>query len=311
MPLCFGSDWNVICNQVQEFALRRNDGYWTVEFTAMASPCEILIRTNDKSEVEKLASLAYYETRRIERKYSRYRDDNIVHAINNSAGQPVALDEETYRLLHYAEQCYELSEGLFDVTSGILRRAWRFDGGDFSPNTEQIASLLELVGWTEVRLKTDSIALLPGMEVDFGGIGKEYAVDRIADLLFRAGGHSLMVNFGGDVRCIGANDSAEPWVIGIESPDHEGTIVGSLNLATGAVATSGDAKRFCLVDGKRLGHILNPRTGWPVAGAPRSVTVVSDLCSEAGFLATLAMLSGSEAESFLKSQEVVYHCIFD
>ncbi len=300
---------NVVCEQGQGFALQRHEGYWTVEFTAMASPCEVLIKTNDKSEVEKLASLAFYETKRIEQKYSRYLKDNIVHRINNSEGKAVALDEETHKLLHYAEQCFGLSEGLFDVTSGILRRAWRFDGGEFAPDREQIQGLLKLVGWDRVALKSDSIQLLPGMEIDFGGIGKEYAVDRVADLVFRACLRPVMVNFGGDIRCLAPDRPGEPWVIGIEKPGEDGAILGSLELQNGAVATSGDSKRFCLVGGKRLGHILNPRTGWPVADAPRSVTVVSDTCSEAGFLATMAMLSGKDAESFLRAQEVVHHCV--
>ncbi len=299
----------MVCEQSQGFALRRHEGYWTVEFTAMASPCEVLIKLDKKSEVEKLASLAFYETKRIEQKYSRYLKGNIVDTINNSEGKTVLLDEETYKLLHYAEQCFGLSEGLFDVTSGILRRAWRFAGGIYEPNQGQIADLLRLVGWEKVSLQAESLQLLPGMEIDFGGIGKEYAVDRVADLVYRACESPVMVNFGGDVRCIAPDGAHSPWVIGIENPGDEGTILGSLELLNGAVATSGDSKRFCVINGKRLGHILDPRTGWPVMDAPQSVTVVSDSCSEAGFLATMAMLSGRDAEIFLTAQEVVYHCV--
>ena len=118
-----------------------------------------------------------------------------------------------------------------------------------------------------------------------------------------------MVNFGGDLRAVGHGADSSPWLIGIEKPDENERSVGEIELADGAVATSGDAKRFCTYKGKRLGHILNPRTGWPVSDMPRSVTVIAEYCMVAGFLATMAMLSGDEAEQFLDEQEVKYHCI--
>lgn len=276
---------------------------------AMASPCEVLLQVDSESDAEQLASFALQESRRIEQKFSRYREDNIVHAINTGNGRPIPIDEETGRMLHYAGQCYDLSGGRFDITSGILRRAWRFDGGEFSPDQRQIDALLENVGWNKVELMPESIRLRPGMEIDLGGIGKEYAADRVADQLFEQSEASLMVNFGGDIRAIAVDAASLPWIIGIEDPHRDGGVVGSLEVANGAAATSGDARRFCVVGGRRLGHILNPRSGWPAAEAPRSVTVIADFCTEAGFLATLAILNGADAESFLSAQGVVFHCV--
>ncbi|MBP7698485.1 MAG: FAD:protein FMN transferase [candidate division Zixibacteria bacterium] len=275
----------------------------------MASPCEILIRCRRRSEAEHVASLAAAETRRIERKLSRYRDDNIIHAINAGTGAAVEVDDELARLLTYADQCYRLSGGLFDITSGVLRRAWKFDGSTASPDRDLIESLLGRVGWEKVEWDGRRLRLQPGMEIDLGGLGKEYAADRAADLAFRASGAPLMANFGGDIRALSADPDSPPWVVGIEDPLREGTAVGRIDLSNGGVATSGDARRFCLVEGVRLGHILNPRTGWPVADAPRSVTVLGDYCVEAGFLATLAMLHGRAAEDFLAGEKVPYHCI--
>jgi FAD:protein FMN transferase len=291
-------------------SIEKKDSHWRISFGAMGSPCEILIYHDNKSEVEKSASLAFSETRRIEQKFSRYRDDNIIHAINNSNGQPVLLDAETRQLLKYADDCYNLSEGLFDITSGILRKAWVFDGRVADLNEEQIKSLLQLVGWKKAEFSGDSLRLAPGMEIDLGGIGKEYAVDKVAQMLFEAAGRSLMVNFGGDIRAIKSESDDRPWSVGIENPSAEDDAVGVIELAHGAIATSGDARRFCMVNGRRLGHILNPQTGWPVAGAPRSVTVLGNYCMEAGILSTLAMLQGKEAEEFLKEQDVTYHCIW-
>lgn len=256
-----------------------------------------------------LASLAFSETTRIEQKFSRYRADNIVHAINHGDGSPVAVDEETAHLLTYAGQCYDLSGGLFDITSGVLRRAWKFDGRVVHPDQRLIDTLRELVGWTKVRYDGASITLLAGMEIDFGGIGKEYAVDRVAQLVFGASGRPVMVNFGGDIRACSAETDPHTWDVGIEDPLRHDRPLGLIALSRGAVTTSGDAHRCCYVDGQRLGHILDPRTGWPAADAPQSVTVLGEYCTEAGLLSTLAILQGANAESFLSAQGVVYHCV--
>jgi thiamine biosynthesis lipoprotein len=291
------------------FALTRRDDRWIISYSAMASPCEVQVYCESQSEAERAASLAFSETRRIEQKFSRYRTDNVIYTVNNSDGQPVKLDDETSRLMHYADQCYRLSERLFDITSGVLRKAWTFDGREIEVDEARIAALMDLVGWDKVGLSDDTIALRPGMELDLGGIGKEYAVDRVAQMLIAEISAPLMVNFGGDIRIIGPADKPLTWTIGIERPEEENRAVGEIELTGGGVATSGDARRFCLHRGRRLGHILNPLTGWPVTEAPRSVTVIADTCVEAGFLSTLAMLQGESAEKFLEAQQVVFHCI--
>jgi thiamine biosynthesis lipoprotein len=188
----------------------------------------------------------------------------------------------------------------------VLRRAWKFDGKPLVPDRALIESLRARVGWERVLFDGESITLPPGMEIDLGGIGMEYAADRVADLLAAHSG-TVMVNLGGDIRATA--DGTGPWKIGIENPQSEGGVVGELRVTTGGVATSGDARRYCIVDGVRLGHILDPRTGWPVEGAPHSVTVVAETCTSAGFLSTLAMLQGREAEEFLAAQGVTYHCV--
>ena len=293
-----------------EYQLRRDDSHWTIGFMAMASPCEILIRCGKHSDADRLASLALAEARRIERTYSRYRDDNIVYKINHSDGRPIEADDELARLLDYAGQCYRLSDGMFDITSGVFRKAWRFDGAEIEPDAELIESLGEKVGWDRVGWEGKTLRLQPGMEIDFGGIGKEYAVDVVAEMLFRESGDSSMVNFGGDIRAISSEPNPIPWVVGIEDPDREKPAIGQIELVNGAIATSGDLYRYCLVNGVRLGHILDPRTGWPVKGAPRTVTVLGDYCVEAGLLATLAILHGPEAETFLKAQDARGHCVW-
>lgn len=267
----------------------------------MASPCEVHVAGADRATAERILALAAGEAARIESKFSRYRRGNVIDAINTSEGRTVTVDDETARLLDYAAQLFELSDGKFDVTSGVLRRVWRFDGSDRVPSRKIVAALLPIVGWDKVQWQAPHITLAPGMEVDLGGIGKEYAVDCAAALVRPLSAHCL-VNFGGDLLALGPQADGEPWRVGIESVRESATAARHIELSIGALATSGDARRYLLKDGRRYGHILDPTTGWPVVDAPRSITVAADTCTQAGMLATLALLQGRDAEAFLAAQ---------
>jgi thiamine biosynthesis lipoprotein len=278
-------------------------------FDAMASPCEILMESDDRGEAARLARLAANEAWRIEDKFSRYIPGNIVGRINAARGQPVEVDEETASMLDFAATLHSLSDGRFDITSGVLREVWTFDGSDRIPAAEAVAAVLERVGWDKVLWQRPLLTLRPGMQIDLGGIGKEYAVDRVAARVAEAAACSALVNFGGDLAVTRAPRGREAWRVGIEpvSPDdRRGGPV--LEIRTGALATSGDSRRFLLKDGTRYSHILDPQSGWPVEGAPRSVTVAADTCTQAGMLSTLAMLKGYNAEAFLDGEGVKYWC---
>ena len=269
----------------------------------MASPCSVLVDTDDQGEAEAVVRIAEAEAQRIERKFSRYLPDNIVHAINHSGGRPIDVDDETAHLLSYAATCHELSNGMFDITSGVLRRVWKFDGSTRVPTRDAVQSCLRLVGWSKLTWKNPTLVLPEGMEIDLGGIGKEYAVDRAATLIGAETRASYLVNFGGDLFASGLRRGGRTWGVGVDNPQGTGeAALLRLDVSTGGIATSGNARRYVRHRGKRLGHILNPRTGWPVAGAPRSVTVVGRTCMEAGTLATLSYLQGSGARAFLEAQ---------
>lgn len=274
-------------------------------FSAMASPCEIQIEC-DPSIAAHLASLGEKEARRIEEKFTRYKPTGIVAQINASNGTPVQVDAETAGLLDYASNLHLLSGGLFDITSGVLRRAWTFDGSDKVPSKDKVAKALAHVGWDKVRWETPTIALPAGMEIDLGGICKEYAVDRAAQAILQAAGRAdlpVLVNFGGDLRATAAKSTGR-WKIAIESVDPAEKAGGVIEMASGGLATSGDARRFLLRNGKRYSHILDPRTGYPVENPPRSITVAARTCVEAGTIATLAMLQGSGAEDYLQKEGI-------
>jgi len=279
-----------------------------VRFAAMASPCEVLLATRDARLARHLGGLAADEAWRIERKYSRYRDDSVIGVLNRSAGRPVALDAETVLLMQFAARCHALSDGAFDITSGVLRRAWRFDGSGRVPDAGQIEALRPLVGFERLQFTQDQLVVPPGMELDLGGIGKEYAVDRALALIVSEFGQAALVNFGGDLAANRAPDGA-PWKVGVERPDAHGAARLLLDFGHGGLATSGDTHRFIEHAGRRYGHILDVRTGWPVRDAPRSVTVAAACCVEAGMVATLAMLKGAGAEGFLQELGMPHWCL--
>ena len=287
--------------------LRRVDDYFLGEFQAMASPCTLLIDTDDRTEASKCLAIASAEARRIEQKFSRYRRDNIVYEINHAEGRPVVVDHETALLINYAATCYVMSDGLFDITSGVLRRVWTFDGGRKVPSRQSVEACLRHVGWPRVAWQNPVLTIPVGMEIDLGGIGKEYAVDRAAALIASRTQSSFVVNFGGDLYTAGLRRDGRTWAIGIDDPGRTcKSALYRLDVPKGGIATSGDARRFVQRRGKRLGHILNPKTGWPVEGAPRSITVFGRTCMEAGTLSTLAYLQGRGAKQFLEQQGVQF-----
>ena len=293
---------------MNHFSLEKNSGFWTGSFRAMACPCEIIVDTDSEEAARTVVELCANEATRIESMFSRYRDDNIVHQINTSAGKRIEVDEETAGLLDFAAQCFALSDGLFDITSGVLRKAWNFDGSDRIASQSAIDELLPLVGWQNVEWSRPYFTLPADMQIDFGGIGKEYAVDRAVLLAKNRFDGSTLVNFGGDLHASAPPANGTPWRVGIEHVAKDGTAIQSIDLHRGALATSGDTQRYLLKDGVRYSHVLNPKTGWPVFHAPHSVTVASDSCTEAGVLSTLAMLKGKHAEKFLKNENVPYWC---
>lgn len=293
-------------NASREVTLVHTDeGHLRAFFQALGGPCEVLVDGVATPAVESALRAVADEAWRIEDKFSRYKPSGVVHQINSAHGDAIRLDDESSGLIDYADTCHRLSGGSFDITSGVLRRVWWFDGSHRLPSRNAVTKTLAWVGWHKAQWRKPFLQLQSAMEIDLGGIGKEYAVDRASALLDHLGCKASLVNFGGDLRANGPQRSGEPWMIGIDDPraTGQGCLTGR-PLAQGAMATSGDARRFILVKGQRYGHILDPRTGWPVRDAPRSVTVQAPTCLEAGMLATFGMLKGRDAEHFLQSQEV-------
>jgi thiamine biosynthesis lipoprotein len=270
-------------------------------FTAMASVHELQLSTSDRALADRVAAAAIADVRRIEAKYSRYRADSVTSAINRAAGRAaVAIDAETASLLRYADRCHAQSGGRFDITSGVLRRAWDFKRRPPRiPLPAELDAARELIGWDRVEW-SDTQVHLPqsGMELDFGGIGKEYAADRAAVICRDLGIVHALVNLGGDVRAVGPRADGSPWRVGIRDPRRDDATIASILLDDAAVATSGDYERYFEIGERRYCHLLDPRTGQPVSRW-RSVSVAAPLAILAGSHTTIAMLLERDAEAYL------------
>lgn len=273
----------------------------------MGTLCEIQLIGDSPAKAKYIADLAFADILRLEAKFSRYREDSFVAEINRVAacGGSIAVDDETAGLINYAYACYQQSDGLFDISSGILRDAWRFTEA-VVPNGRRIAGLLDKVGLDKVDWNPPVLTFtVSGMALDFGGIVKEYAADRVAELCRRHGAEHGLVNLGGDVAIIGPRIDGQPWKIGISHPRQKHALLTSIELHRGAVASSGDYERCILVDGVRYSHILNPKTGWPIKRMA-SVTVVGDLCVVAGSASTIAMLMEERGVEWLQGLGLPY-----
>ena len=292
--------------------MQQADGLHRISFHAMGSPCEVMIDHVSWIEAAQIGQAVFDECQRIESKYSRYRHDSVIGQLHQQSAHWFEVDEETTKLLNFADLMYQLSNQKFDITSGILGTIWRFDGSDRIPSDQQIDAIRAHIGWHKVKWQPvqQRIYLPQGMSLDLGGIGKEYAVDRCADQVEQFTQQAYLINFGGDLRARGPRRSGLAWKIGLEDPDGDSKqsladdqkAQAHFDLTCGAMATSGDSKRYLIKNGIRYSHILNPLTGYAMQDAPRSVTVYAPTCIEAGMLATLAMLEGRHAKAFLAEQ---------
>ena len=272
---------------------------YRIPFHAMGGPAQVVLEADDQSTARHLADVAIAEVQRIEVAYSRYRPDSVVSRINAAAGRDfVECDDETLRLLDFAGQLYEESGGLFDITSGVLRRAWDFKAARV-PAADELSACLANVGWQGIERRGRAVRLArAGMELDFGGFGKEYAADRAAEALLALGLRHGYVNLAGDLRVFGPRPDGTPWSVGIRHPRDDDGILASIALRMGALATSGDYERFFERDGRRYCHILDPRSGHSVTYW-RSVSVLAPQAIVAGAVSTIAMLRQQDGLAYL------------
>lgn len=230
-----------------------------------------------------------------EAKYSRFRPDSLLSRINAAAGRSwVEVDAEMEAMFKLCDTLHFMTQGVLDPTTLPLIRLWNYKSEQPRlPSEAEVAAACRLVGWKKVQRSPGRVFLPePGMALDFGGFGKEYAVDLTAQLATDHGLPCALVDFGHDLRALGTPPGRPAWHIGLEDPHQPGASAGSIAVIGRGVASSGDYIRRFVLNGKRYGHILDPRSGRPVAHGCLQATVVAASCLQAGALSTTAFVLG-------------------
>jgi thiamine biosynthesis lipoprotein len=267
-------------------------------FRAMATQCEVQYSApGGDAQASKFEAAAAGWVHAFEAKYSRFQPGSIVSKINDAAGKDwVQVDPETEGLLAMCDTLVFMTRGILDPTALPLIRIWNWKAEPPAiPDTQAISAALKLVGWSKVRREPGKVFLPEmGMALDFGGFGKEYAVDIVSLIAKDHGITNSLVDFGHDLRAEGAPPGRPAWHIGLEDPKVPGKTWASIGLRGKSIASSGDYIRSFTIAGKRYGHIIDPRTGWPVANGCTQATVIAGTCLQAGMLSTAAFIAGVE-----------------
>ncbi len=267
-----------------------------IDFFAMGTRCLVqYVAPSEEGAAAFEAALRSWVVR-YEARYTRFRDDSIVGQINRAAGNGawIEIDDEMERMLEMCGTVHFMTQGIIDVTAGPLAVLWDYHTPrPRLPTDEELRAAMARVGWSRVEREPGKVRLPEaGMSLDFGGWGKEFAVDMAVQIAQEHGIHQVLVDFGHDIRVLGAPPGRPAWHIGLEDPDRPGALWGSIGAVDTAVASSGNYQRGFEIDGQRYGHIIDPRTGRPTTNGLRQVTVVASSCLQAGLLATAAFVLG-------------------
>jgi len=237
--------------------------------------------------------------------FSLFSPESVISTFNQS---DIGVSDPDFATLTLeAKRLSTLTKGTFEPTIAPLVRLWGF-GSDSPepPDSTTVFALLANIGMRHIRVEGDSVVKdIPSISLDYNGIAKGYTVDRVATYLEQMGIIHYMVNIGGEVRARGKSARGTAWVLGVETPEQNmllgSSILQRIQLSTNAIATSGNYRSFREEGGKKWGHTINPRTGYPEANSLLSATVLAPTCTEADALATAMMVMGLDsAKTFLE-----------
>ena len=266
-----------------------------LEFKALGTHCSIKYRLTDERAALLFAAEALGWIGKFEAKFSRFQATSLVSRINAAAGAEwVAVDDEMEHMLKLADDLHRRTHGILDPTLLPLLRVWDWQYAHLAlPQASVVHAALALTGWRKVQRRPGAVRLPEaGMGLDFGGFGKEYAVDYLAKIARQHGITDALIDLGRDIFAMGGNGRHPFWHVGIEDGCKPGECWGGLAVSGRAVSASGDYARHFTHDGVRYGHILDPRTGWPVSNGMRAVTVIAPSCLEAGIYSTAVFVLG-------------------
>jgi FAD:protein FMN transferase len=280
-----------------DFGDRRTaDDHWIrVHRVAMACRFEVMLSSSDAGDIAATRA-ALDEADALESLLTVFRETSAVVDVNRrAAAEAVTVDETLFALLARSAEIHERTGGAFDVTSTPLSRCWGFLQRDGRvPADAAIAAACASVGMRHVRLDAEHRSVRfarPGVELNFGAIGKGFALDRMRDILRRRGTRRALLSAGRS-SVLGIGGRGRGWPVDLR-PRLAGGRVGRLWIKEGAVGTSGAGEQFIEVDGKRYGHVIDPRTGHPASGVLGASVIAADAAA-ADALSTAFLIGGSD-----------------
>ncbi len=277
----------------------------------MGSRFELIAISVDEAVRESAIDEAVKEIKRIENIISSWLPGSETANINSNAGiKPMKVSEELFDLIERSIKVSKLTNGAFDISFSSINAYWTFDGRQMDmPDSSLIQGSVSKINYKNIVLnRTDHTVYLhkKGMKIGFGAIGKGYAANRAKVTMTKYGIKSGMINAGGDLIAWGNQEDGTPWQIGIADPSNQKDYIAWLNVGNMSVVTSGNYEKYVIIEGKKYGHIINPKTGFPVEGI-QSVTLVSPDAELSDALSTsvfvLGISEGMELVNKLKNVE--------
>jgi thiamine biosynthesis lipoprotein len=274
----------------------------------MGTYSNILLVTGDSAASAPLARLAHATFAREDSLMSNWTTTSEVARINREAyGQTVRVDPEVARVIAYSLEVWRGSQHTFDITVEPLIRAWGFLGGKpHVPSDAEIASAFRRVGAAHLRFDPGTRTLRfdrQGLQIDLGGIAKGYAVHVVAESLRAHGVRDALVDLSGNMDAIGHPPGAPYWRIGIRDPRDRMPFFARLDLTDQGVSTSADYEQFVISNGKRYGHIMDPRTGRPAEGLLAVTVVAKNGYITDAWDTPLFVLGAAEAKRIAKARD--------
>ena len=267
-------------------------------WTPMGSFASITISPEEKGKLGECEYISKFTTASIEKYLSVFDHESDISALNSNSGSFVAMHGCSMEVIGLSLKYAGMTEGAFDVTVGPLMKLWGFSGSrkaEKIPAEDEIINTMKSVGYKGIIISNNFVKLAKkGMSVDFGGIGKGYAVDKCYEAVRSIGATNFMVNIGGNVRVGGTANGERQWKIGIKDPFEKGGIIGVVTLTNGmAIATSGNYEKFLVIEGRQYPHIIDPRSGMPIQGMAQT-TVIAENAVETDALSTGTFVLGKE-----------------
>ncbi len=240
--------------------------------------------------------------------FSNYRDDSVLSRVNSKAGiKPVKVPQEFIDLTSSSVKYSKLTDGAFDISVGYLFDIWKAKR-DGLLTYEQISDALRCTGYEKIEInKAENTVFFKSdcLKLDYGAIGKGYAVDQVAEILKAYGIKDFLLNFGGNILALGNRKDAKGWDVGIQDPFHKDKVLTEVNVSGVGIATSGDYEKYFVIGGRKYSHIIDPVEGFPVEGLS-SVVVLAGSAEAADVLSTAFSVMGVErTKNYIKNNNEI------